>query len=245
MANGMICLDRVTDGIEEIAGLGSELSRAISNGEQSPSTRDGAIRTINEMCDGLQLAADLISKELSAGISEFNRVHQQKEEILRGYFERMAVRFSEPSLRLLLYEGTACEQLHKLGDRFEQPSSKEAAAGPILWQDVKTFLARSHHMLTVLHGLIEGERDYLRGFSHFLEEARERAEAAAQLPWGDGPALRTCGHELVQSMRGRRAILQAKLTEMRLAADMAIAALSEAHPRQNDRGGFHQPPAVR
>src|SRR5205823_3421086 len=118
-------LDQARDGFEEIAGLGSELSRAIELGEQQATTRDGAIQTINEMCDALQLAADLISKELSACITEFNRLRADDEQVLRGYFERTAVRLSEPSLRLLLHEGTVCGELHKLGDRFRQPFSKQ------------------------------------------------------------------------------------------------------------------------
>jgi hypothetical protein len=177
------------------------------------------------MCDALQLAADLISKELSAGVTEFNRLWPEKEGVLRGYFERIAVRLSEPSLRLLLHEGTVCGELHKLGDRFEQPFSKEAVSGISFWQNVKTFFSRSNHMSSVLHGLIEGERDYLRGFSSFLDDARSLAETATQIPWGDDQALRNQGQNLVQLMRDKRAILQRKLVDIRAAADGAIAAL--------------------
>jgi hypothetical protein len=225
MANGLHYLDQAQDAIKDIAGLGSNLSKAIAKGEEQATTRDGVIQTINEMCDALQLAADLISKELSAGITEFNRLWQEKEGVLRGYFERLAVRLSEPSLRLLLHEGTVCAELHKLGDRFEQPFSKETISGVSFWQNVRTFFSRSNHMSNVLHGLIEGERDYLRGFSSFLDDARGLAEAATQIPWGDDHALRNQGQNLVQLMRDKRAILQRKLVDIRSAADGAIAAL--------------------
>lgn len=56
-----------------------------------------------------KLATDLIAKELSAGITELNRLQDGKEEMLREYFERIALRLSEPSLRLVLHEGTASE----------------------------------------------------------------------------------------------------------------------------------------
>jgi hypothetical protein len=228
VANGMRCFDQVKDGIDEIAGLGPELSEAIANRDEEADTRKGAIQTIDEMCDGLQLAADLISKELSAGISEFNRVRQEKEEILRDYFERIALRFSEPSIRLLLHDGQVCVDLHKLGDRFEQPFSKKASKSMSLWQNVKILFSRSSHMLSVLHGFVEGELDYVRGFSFFLDEARDLADTATQIPWGDGLSLRAHGDGLVQVLRDKRVVLQGKLTEMRAAADLAIAALHEA-----------------
>lgn len=225
MTTGMQYLDQAQEAIKDIAGLGSDLSKAIAKGEEQATTRDGVIQTINEMCDALQLAADLISKELSAGITEFNRLRQEKEEILRGYFERIAVRLSEPSLRLLLHEGTVCGELHKLGDRFEQPFSKETGSGVSFWQNVKTFFSRSNDMSNVLHGLIEGERDYLRGFSSFLDDARNLAESATQVAWGNDAALRTQGENLIQLLREKRAILQRKLFEIRTAADRAISAL--------------------
>jgi hypothetical protein len=80
-------------------------------------------------------------------------------------------------------------------------------------------------MSNVLHGLIEGERDYLRGFASFLDDVRDRAEAATQIAWGDHVTLRTHGQTLAQLMRDKRGILQGKLAEIRVAADGAIAAL--------------------
>jgi hypothetical protein len=225
MANGMQYLELAKDAITDIGGFGPDLSKAIAKGEEQATTRDGTIQTINEMCDALQLATDLIARELSAGIMEFNRLQGEREEMLRGYFERIALRLSEPTLRLLLHEGTVCGELHKLGDRFEQPFSKHTIAGVSFWENVKTFLSRSNSMSNVLHGLVEGERDYLRGFSSFLNDVRDRAEAATQIRWEDDATLRTHGQALVQLMRDKRAILLGKLAEIRAAADGAIAAL--------------------
>ena len=225
MTNGMQYLELAKDAITEVRGLAPDLAKAIAKGEEQATTRDGAIQTINEMCDALQLATDLIAKELSASITEFNRLQGENEGMLHGYFERLALRLSEPSLRLLLHEGTVCGELHKLYDRFEQPFSKQTISGVSLWQNVKTFLSRSNNMTIVLNGLVEGERDYLRGFSSFLNDVRARAEAGTQIPLGNDAALRAHGQALVQLMRDKRTTLLGKLSDIRVAADGAIAAL--------------------
>jgi hypothetical protein len=218
-------LDSAKDAIKEVKGFASDLSTAIAKGEEQATTRDGAIQTINEMCDALQLASDLIAKELSASITEFNRIRVQTEDVLRAYFERVAIKFSESSLRLLLHEGTVCGELHKLGDRFEQPFSKQTISGVSFWENVRTFFFRSNRMSNVLHGLIEGEREYLRDFSAFLNEVRDSAETSTQVAWGNEEILRGKGEGLVQLMRGKRSGLQKKLSEIREEADTAIAAL--------------------
>jgi hypothetical protein len=218
-------LDDAKDAIDDISSLGSSLKDAIALGKEQASTRDGVIQTINEMCDALQLASDLLAKELSASILEFNRIKGDKEEILRGFFERVAARFSEPTLRLLLHEGQVCGELHKLGDRFETPFSPEAVAAQNVWQAVKTFFTRSSRMSVTLHGLVEGERDYLRDFSAFLDDVRDRAEKATALSWGQDAVLRQHGDSLSALLREKRAVLQQKVANVRHAADAAIATL--------------------
>ncbi|KKO19760.1 MAG: hypothetical protein L3J18_07295 [Candidatus Brocadia sp.] len=225
MGIDMQYLNLAKDAIREVVNLAPDLNKAIAKGEEQATTRDGVIQTINEMCDALQLASDLISKELSTSITEFNRIRPEKEEVLQAYFERVATKFSEPSLRLLLHEGTVCGELHKLGDRFEQPFSKETTSGVSWWENVRTFFSRSNSMANVLHGLIEGERNYLRSFSEFLDDVRDSAETATQVPWENNATLRTKGEELVKLMRQKRSGLQSKLSEIRVAADAALGAL--------------------
>lgn len=215
-------LDEAKSAIDDLGSIGSSLKDAIALGKEQASTRDGVIQTINEMCDALQLAVDLIAKELSASIIEFNRIKQGKEEILRGFFERLAARLSEPQLRLLLHEGQVCSELHKLGDRFETPMSPESIAALSVWEAVKAFFTRSSPMAATLHGLIEGERDYLRDFAAFLDDVRDRAEKATFIAWGEASALRQEGDSLIELMREKRTALQKKAANIRKAADTAI-----------------------
>lgn len=218
-------LEQAKSALDDLGGIGSSLRDAIALGKEQASTRDGVIQTINEMCDALQLAADLVAKELSTSILEFNRIKDEKEELLRGFFERLAARLAEPRLRLLLHEGQVCGELHKLGDRFETPVSPESLAALSAWQAVKAFFTRSSAMSTALHGLVEGERDYLRDFAEFLDDVRDRAEKATAMAWGQVGALRQEGESLTELMRQKRAALQQKAASIRKGADAAIATM--------------------
>jgi hypothetical protein len=218
-------LDQTKSALDDVGTLGSSLKQAIALGKEQASTRDGVIQTINEMCDALQLASDLVAKEISSSILEFNRIKTDKEEMIRGFFERLAVRLSESRLRLLLHEGQVCGELHKLGDRFETPASPESIAALDFWEAVRTFFTRSSVMSIALHGLIEGERDYLRDFAAFLDEVRDRAEKATLLAWGQIDSLRHEGELLADVMRQKRNVLQQKVMSIRRAADGAIATL--------------------
>jgi hypothetical protein len=218
-------LDAIRDAVEDVANLAPDLKDAIAQGKEQAETRDGVIQTINEMCDALVLASDLIASQLSASIVEFGRIRMEKESTIRGYFGRCATKFSEPSLRLLLHEGKVCGELHKLGDRFETPFSPESISGLSFWDNVKTFFSRSNRMTSALHDLIDGEQDYLRDIGTLLNEVRDAAEATNQLPWGSEDAVRNKGDELLTLMRERRQDLEAKLRQIREAGDAAIQAL--------------------
>src|SRR5262245_9744987 len=118
MSNDTPHLDNASEGLDELSGIASQLKEAIALGKEQASTRDRVIQTVNEMCDALQLACDLICAKLSSAITEFNRVRWENEEALRDHFERLAQLVSAPSLRDLLREGQVCGELHKVGDRF-------------------------------------------------------------------------------------------------------------------------------
>jgi hypothetical protein len=225
MATNTPYLDVIRDAVNDVTNLAPDLKDAIELGNEQAEIRDGVIQTINEMCDALLLASDLISSELSASIVEFAQLRMDKENIIRGFFERCSAKFSEPSLRLILHEGKVCGELHKLGDRFETPLSPQSTSGLSLWENVKTFFSRSNQMGVALHGLIEGEQDYLRDVAGLMNEIRDAAEATIQLPLGSEDALRQKGEELVKLMREKRAVLETKLREIREAGDAAIQAL--------------------
>jgi chlorite dismutase len=97
--------------------------------------------------------------------------------------------------------------------------------GLSVWEAVKVFFNRSSTMSQVLHGLNEGERDYLRDFASFLDDLRNRAEVATGLPHGSEEILRQQGDELIQLMRQKRQALNGESVKIRQAADKAILAL--------------------
>jgi hypothetical protein len=214
----------VLQAFSDVHDYGSELKEASKLGEQQATVRDGVIQTINELADSLVLATDLIAKELSATIMEF-QANMMDVGQLRGCCERLAARVSEPQLRLLLHEGKVCGNLHKLGDRFEQPFSYEAMAGMNIWENVTTFFRRSSSMSMALHGLIEGERDYLRAFADFLDEVRTEAEQAAALGWGQELMFKEQVADLIKLIQEKRQVLQDEARQVRKMADTAINTL--------------------
>ncbi len=219
-------LQQASEGLGELRGFAGELAKAIDQGgKKQAQIRDGVIQTINEMADALQLACDLVAKEISASLAEFNRIQQSDEPVLRSYFERLALRCSEPALRLLLHEGQVCGELHKLADRFKTPFSSQATAGESLWEAVKSFLTRSSRMSSAFSGLDQGERTYLRDIARFLDEIRDGAEGASALDRGSPEVLRGYGRGLAKLLREKRQLLQARVMEVRTQADAVIAAL--------------------
>jgi hypothetical protein len=225
MSNGTGYLEAAASGIAEIGDLASKIPEIVKQADAQADVRKEAIRTVDQMADALQLACDLVSKELSASITEFHRLRSEDDGILRGFFERLVLRFSDGNLRLLLHEGKVCGELHALGDRFSQPLSDVSRSALPWWESLRALFTRSTSMSMVVHGLLEGERDYLRDLSAFLDEVREKAEAATARPWGDLDGLRAAGDALAALMRERRRRLGEKVLAIRRAADAAIAKL--------------------
>lgn len=217
-------LDITKAALSEISDEVSEIGKIIKEGNEQANVRKGSIQTIHEMCDALQLACDLISKELSSSIIEFNSLRKENEEVLRGYFERTAFKFCHESLRLLLHEGKVCGELHALGDRFKQPFTDVTTGGVSFWENVKAFFMRSNSMSIALGGLYEGEMNYLYNMSHYLYEIRDRAEIATSLT-DDVEALRDAGEELIALMRDKRQVLQDQIRDIKLSADACVEKL--------------------
>ena len=218
-------LDMTKDAFSDVAGKVSEIANIIKKGDEQADTRRGAIQTINEMCDALQLACDLISRELSSSIIEFSQLRNGKEEALRGYFERVAIKFGEPSLRILLHEGKVCVELHALYDRFRQPFSNVTTGGVSFWENVKTFFTRSSAMSMALDGLHSGEMHYLRDFASFLDVIRDNAEKNLSIPFGNYGNLQQAGEELAVLMREKRQDMQNQVLAMRNDANACIEKL--------------------
>jgi hypothetical protein len=212
-------LDATQQGVKEIFEI-------LERGDQQAETRDAVIATINDLCDGLQAGADLVSKELSSAILEYHALPADVPRSLVGFFERTAARVANPHLRLLLHEGKVCGRLHALGDRFSQPFSPESRSAVSAWQAVCTLFTRSNPMSIAINGITEGEQHYLYEFGEFLNEIRDAAEAGAALVWQDEAAARKEGARLVDRMREKRTALQRQILELRGAADEAIAKLA-------------------
>jgi hypothetical protein len=218
-------LDQIKQGIDEVPGIVPALREAMAIGAEGAETRDGVIQTINEMCDALQHATDLIAKELSLSIMEFNQLHAAHEVELRAYFDTLTVRFSDTALRTLLHQGGVCGALHKLGDRFGTFSAPESFAGLGFWDNVKTFFKRSNKMKAVLDSLITGEQEYLRELSQFLNDVVSRAETAVAIAPGQEQELRRQGQDIVCLMREKREIIHSQVDAVRKAGDGAIRTL--------------------
>ena len=203
-------LEVARQGITDIAALGQVQTGA----------RDGVVAVVNELCDGLQLASDVVSAAIGTTIADFYDARGGTDAQLRGFFVATATRFSDQSLGTLLHEGKVCGRLHALGDRFKQPLSKEAWSGIPFWQAVAALFTRSSPMSQALHGLLSGEKDYLRQIGWFLREVQVAAEDGAAAP------SIASGEKLVALLRQKRTTLQAQAVGLRTAGDACIAQLA-------------------
>jgi len=225
MPDKMNYLNTTMDAFADVANKSSEIANIIKKGDEQADTRRGAIQTINEMCDALQLACDLISRELSSSIIEFSQVRNGTEVDLRGFFERAAIKVSQSSLRVLLHDGKVCGELHALYDRFTQPFSNVTTGGVPFWENVKTFFARSNAMSMALSGLHAGEMTYLQDFGSFLNEIRDSAEKALLIPWENISEVQQAGEQLIILMRQKRQDMQDQVLAMRNNANACIKKL--------------------
>ena len=215
-------LDLTRSAVADIGNIGTEIDQIVQRGERQADTRAEAIKTIEDMCEALQLACDTINKEITMAIIEFNHLKNEPSDALYGYFQRMAFKFSEPSLRLLLHENKVCGELHILGDKFKQPFSPETTGGTSIWDNVRAFFNRSTNMHYAIEGLYEGEISYLRDISDFLSDVRDQATEATGLT---DDKLISAGESLIAQMKDKRNALQQQAREVQDAAYASIAKL--------------------
>lgn len=219
MTTDIPSLTVMKDALSQVASKTDELAKLQLN------AREMTIQTIHDMCDTLQLASDVLSREISSSIVEFNSLRDNPNgEALIGFFERMALKFSEGNLRLILHEGKICGKLHKLSDRFRQPISDQSRGGLSIWDEVRTFFFRSNCMFTAVDALRGGEIEYVRDFGRFLDEVRNQAEAATGIR-SDVVQLGQAGEQLIILMRDKRQVLQQMLLEIKKEADACIGKL--------------------
>ncbi len=200
-------------------GLREAAKEAASLAQAQTSVRGEVIRTINTLVDTLQLAADVVGKEISATIAEHNDGRRGQRG---GFLSRAAARFSHDGLWVLLHEGRVCGPLHELGDRFANPLSKEVWSGISAWEAVMTFFRRTSPMSQALQRLREGEGAYLHELAQFLDDARNFAE---QHRHDQGDQAEQSCEELVSRLRDKRSALLSAIWSLRSAADECIAKL--------------------
>jgi hypothetical protein len=215
-------LDLTRDALNDVGNVASQIDTIIQRGERQADTRAEAIKTILDMCEALQLACDTVAKEITTAIVEFNQIRNESPDALVGYFQRMATKFSEPNLRLLLHENKVCGELHILGDRFRQPFSGQTTGATSIWDNVRSFFTRSTVMSDAISGLYEGELSYLRSIGSFLDDVRDHAECATGVV---EESLQKEGESLKEHMRFKRGILQQQAREMWDAANACTAKL--------------------
>lgn len=224
-------LDATKNGIGDIAKMAPDLKKAIELGKEQAKTRDEIIDIINHLCDTLQHGGDEVIARLSACVVEYYKARDGAVEDLYAYFERLAHKFSEPSLRDLLHEGKVCGELHKLGDRFKQPFSEESPAALSFSQNVRTFFSRSSNMKEAIDGLVEGERHYLRDIAAVLRKVVTEAEDARAEPFNTldrvatSGRLRVKGDIIVTLLKTKRKLLDKKFSSIRQAGDVAVETL--------------------
>jgi hypothetical protein len=226
MADDVTYLSQAKEAIAEVTGLVPSIDSALKKGEKQVDVRTGVIRTINTMCDALQLACDLISTAISKSVLDYNEVQQKKsEDELRSFFRRTANRFGDGSLAMLLHDGKVCGELHALGDAFRQPFSAGVVTGVSFSEAVLAFFKRSTKMSAALQNLHAGERDYLRSLIGFLADVRNKAELAGGAS-GDLDVLQRVGEELIGRMRDKRRVMQEQVWALRDAGNECIRKLA-------------------
>lgn len=203
-----------------IGDIGPALDLLDKADKQQGRVREGAISVIHGMCDALQGGADIVAHELSATIMEFNDLSRRRLEEreppeildaqLRGFLERTAARFTNPALRQKLHEGHVCGALHALGDRLGTGLGSTATSP--FWDNLRAFVTRSTPMSIAIGNLISGEQAYLHQFVWFLDDVRNKAEAAVGT-WGEDAWREAAA--LVQLMRDKRADLSNQAATVR------------------------------
>lgn len=218
--------------LRDVAEGMRELSRLIDRADrQQAGMRAEAIAVIQCMCDALQAGADIVSYELSMSILELNDLARRRMEAgadtqsllgnAHGALRRTATRLADPTLRLKFHEGQVCSALHVLGDRLAGPLGSRATSPA--WESIRSLFTRSTSLSRAVHGLLEGEQDYLRDFVAFLDSVRDQAENGLRA-WDEATVHRTTD-EVADAMRGKRAALREQIAQLRQQADAVINAM--------------------
>ena len=210
--------------VKDFASVGAQIDKQFTRADEQDTARKKTIQIINAMCDALQLAGDLISREITEATINYNKISDSKTaRDFKSFFNDVAFRFSRKNIGAVLTVGKVCGELHALGDSYAQPLSKPSRSGVAFYHALAAFFTRSTPMSCALSGLYHGEREYLNSISYFLQDLIDDAVAAGGER--DLKELRNSGAQLVSKMREKNRSLHDQTRKLRDAADACVETL--------------------
>ncbi len=182
--------------------------------------QDEVVSIINDMCDSLESACDLMVLETSQAIADLNRARSRGPDDLRAAFGKTALRFSGTELLKKLKTGKVCGDLKKLGRRFGNPLSKQTRSSITAQQWLMTFYRRSNSMKRFVEDLYFDERRYLEDFRKILGNVRKYAENSVAID--NEKTLQKRAETLRQGLQKSREVLRSSIDTLRNTADQVI-----------------------
>jgi hypothetical protein len=217
-------LSTAEEAVKDFASVSAQIEKQFKRADEQDTARKKTIQIINAMCDALQLAGDLISREITEATIEYNKISDSKTaRDFKSFFNNVAFRFSRNNIGDVLTVGKVCGELHALGDSYAQPLSKPSRTGVAFYHALAALFTRSTPMSRALSGLYHGEREYLNSISYFLQDLIDDAAAAGGER--DLKKLRNSGAHLVCKMREKKRSLHDQTRKLRDAADVCVETL--------------------
>ena len=140
--------------------------------------KDEVIYVITTMCDTLESASDIVIAEISGANTDVNRARRGTARQLSSCFPAQAARFRHDALLGKLKAGKVCGDLKKLGKRFGDPLSPQAAGAQEIGDWIRTLFGRASSMQIFVYDLYLDERRYIEDFRKKLDRIATLAEQA-------------------------------------------------------------------
>lgn len=185
--------------------------------------QDEVISIINDMCDSLESATDLIVKDISKGITDINRIRGQRADAIQKCLRTQVERFSDESLYKTLKTGKVCGDLRRLGKRFGNPLSSQSIGAQSVLDWLKSIFKRSTKMQQLMDRLYWDERDYLNHFSTKLHKIIEMCENA--LNQADQRKLQNSAESIRKNLFNTRNVMRKDIESLRQTAEHCIDSL--------------------
>ena len=120
-------LTQAEEAVKDFTSVSSQIEKQFKKADDQDTARKTTIQIINAMCDALQLAGELLSREITETIIEYNKISDSKAASdFKSFFNGVALRFSRKNIGDVLTVGKVCGELHALGDSYAQPCRSRA-----------------------------------------------------------------------------------------------------------------------